>query len=53
MFYVGYTVRRFGSRGINVGKIPSIISIADSYCQAEPNRTVASAFAESYAEMRR
>jgi hypothetical protein len=52
MFYVGYSARRFGSRAINVGMVPSIISIALSYCEAEPNRTVASAFNEAYVEMR-
>ena len=53
MFYVGYSARRFGSRAINVGMVPSIISVAISYCEAEPNRTVASAFNEAYVEMRR
>jgi hypothetical protein len=53
MFYVGYSARRFGSRAINVGMVPSIISVALSYCEAEPNRTVASAFNEAYVEMRR
>jgi hypothetical protein len=52
MFYVGYSARRFGSRAINVGMVPSIISVALSYCEAEPNRTIASAFNEAYAEMR-
>jgi hypothetical protein len=52
MFYVGYSVRRFGSGAINVGMVPSIISVALSYCEAEPNRTVASAFNEAYVEMR-
>jgi hypothetical protein len=52
MFYVGYSVRRFGAGTINVGVIPSIIRLAIDYCQAEPNRTIASAFAEAYVEMR-
>ena len=53
MFYVGYSARRYGARSINVGLIPSIIGLALDYCQAEPNRTVASAFAEAYTETRR
>jgi hypothetical protein len=52
MFYVGYSARRYGTRAINVGLIPSIISLGLRYCQADPNRTVASAFAEAYVEMR-
>jgi hypothetical protein len=53
MFYVGYSARRFGSGTINVGMVPSIISVALGYCEAEPNRTIASAFNEAYVEMRR
>jgi hypothetical protein len=30
----------------------STIGLAISYCKASPNRTVASAFAEAYTEMR-
>jgi hypothetical protein len=52
MFYVGYSARRYGTRAINVGLIPSIIGLALDYCQAEPNRTVANAFAASYRETR-
>jgi hypothetical protein len=52
MFYVGYSARRYGTRAINVGLIQSIIRVALDYCTAEPNRTVASAFAEAYTEMR-
>ena len=53
MFYIGYTARRYGARTVNVGLVPSMISVAVSYCEAEPNRTVASAFAASYLETRR
>jgi len=53
MFYIGYQARRFGSRAVNVGTIPSIEGLALDYCGINPNRTVASAFAEAYAEARR
>ena len=40
MFYIGYEASRFGSRTINVGKIPTIARLALAYCQAHPDRPV-------------
>jgi hypothetical protein len=48
MFYIGYQASRFRARAINVGLIPSIEAQALNYCAANPNRTVAQAFAEAY-----
>jgi HdeA/HdeB family len=53
MFYIGYEARHFGSRAVNVSLIPSIEGLALDYCGINPNRTVASAFAEAYLETRR
>ncbi|HTQ32698.1 MAG TPA: HdeA/HdeB family chaperone [Stellaceae bacterium] len=53
MFYIGYVSRRYGARAINVSTIPSIEGLALDYCGINPNRTVASAFAEAYLEARR
>jgi hypothetical protein len=53
MFYIGYQANRFGTRAINVSRIPSITGLAMDYCLAEPNRTVADAFAEAYSDTRR
>ena len=52
MFYVGYQASRFGSRTINVGRIPSIARLALSYCQDHPDRPVAEAFAQGYRQGR-
>jgi len=52
MFYIGYHASRFGSRTINVGRIPNIARTALSYCQDNPNRTVAEAFARAYRQGR-
>jgi len=52
MFYVGYQASRFGSRTINVGRIPSIARLALSYCQDHPGRPVAEAFAQGYRQGR-
>src|SRR5204862_6764549 len=38
MFYIGYQASRFGSRTINVGRIPTIGRLALSYCEAHPDR---------------
>lgn len=48
MFYTGYTARRFGVKNINVSLIPTFIRQAVDYCQADPNWTVARAFAAAY-----
>jgi hypothetical protein len=53
MFYIGYTARRFGSRTVNVGTIPNIEELADNLCAISPSRTVASAFATAYLEIRK
>jgi hypothetical protein len=52
MFYIGYHASRFGSRTINVGRIPNIARLALSYCQAHPDRPVAEAFAQAYRQGR-
>jgi hypothetical protein len=52
MFYIGYQASRSGSRTINVGRIPSIARLALSYCQANPDRPVAAAFAQAYRQAR-
>src|SRR3954447_24037893 len=52
MFYIGYQASRFGSRTINVGRIPNIARLALSYCQAHPDRPVAEAFARAYRQGR-
>jgi len=49
MFYIGYQASRFRAGIINVSGIPSIASLALSYCQAHPDRPVAEAFAAGYA----
>ncbi|MGE0259215.1 MAG: hypothetical protein AB7H71_19515 [Alphaproteobacteria bacterium] len=48
MFYIGYEASRFGSRTINVGKIPNIARLALAYCQAHPDRPVSEAFQQAY-----
>jgi hypothetical protein len=48
MFYIGYEASRFGSRTINVGKIPNIARMALAYCQAHPDRPVSEAFQQAY-----
>jgi hypothetical protein len=53
MFYIGYEANRFRTSTINVALIPSIEGMAVDFCAAQPNRTVASAFAEAFAEARR
>jgi hypothetical protein len=52
MFYIGYQASRFGSRTINVGRIPNIGRLALSYCVAHPDRPVAEAFAQAYRQGR-
>lgn len=53
MFYIGYQASRFRARTINVGVIPSIADQAIAYCEENPDRTVAQAFAEAYLQTRR
>jgi hypothetical protein len=52
MFYIGYQASRFGSRTINVGRIPTLGRLALSYCEAHPDRPVAEAFAQAYRQGR-
>ena len=53
MFYIGYQAARLRARSINVGVIPSIQAQAFAYCQGDPDRPVAQAFAEAYLQTRR
>jgi hypothetical protein len=53
MFYIGYQAARLRARSINVGAIPSIEAQAFAYCQEDPDRPVAQAFAEAYSRARR
>lgn len=48
MFYMGYQASRSGATAINVPKIPSLVSLAVSYCKAYPSRPAAEAFAYAY-----
>jgi hypothetical protein len=53
MFYIGYQASRLGASTINVGVIPSIEEQALAYCEENPDRTVAQAFADAYSRARR
>src|ERR1700746_3084821 len=53
MFYIGYQASRLGVSTINVGVIPSIEEQAIAYCEDNPDRTVAQAFADAYSHARR
>jgi hypothetical protein len=53
MFYIGYQASRVRASTINVGVIPSIEEQAIAYCEENPDRTVAQAFAHAYARARR
>ncbi len=48
MFYVGYQASRVRARTINVAVIPSIEAQAVTYCQENPDWSVARAFAHAY-----
>lgn len=52
MFYMGYQASQARLSRVNVGMIPTITGMATDYCSAEPNRTVASVFAEAYRDTR-
>ncbi len=52
MFYIGYQASRVHARSINVGVIPSIEAQALTYCQENPNWSVARAFAQAYSRAR-
>jgi hypothetical protein len=53
MFYIGYQASRVRAATINVGVIPSIEGQAIAYCEENPDRTVAQAFAGAYSQTRR
>jgi HdeA/HdeB family len=53
MFYIGYQASRVRANTINVGVIPSIEGQAIAYCEENPDRTVAQAFADAYSQARR
>ena len=53
MFYIGYQASRRRASTINVGVIPSIEGQAIAYCEENPDRTVAQAFADAYSQARR
>jgi hypothetical protein len=53
MFYIGYQASRLRASTINVGVIPSIEEQAIAYCEENPDRTVAQAFADAYSQSRR
>jgi hypothetical protein len=53
MFYIGYQASRVRTSTINVGMIPSIEGQAIAYCEENPERTVAQAFALAYSLTRR
>jgi hypothetical protein len=52
MFYIGYQASRSRSRTINVSLVPSIAAQAVTYCEENPRRTVAQAFAEAFSRTR-
>ena len=52
MFYIGYQASRLRATTINVGVIPSIEAQALTYCQENPDRPVAQAFAQAYLRTR-
>ena len=47
MFYIGYEASRYRTSNVNVALIPEIGGMAVNFCEVEPNRRVADAFAES------
>ena len=49
MFYIGYEASRFGAGAINVGALPTMESMALSYCSAFPDRPAYEGFAQAYA----
>lgn len=53
MFYIGYQASRVRATTINVGMIPSIEEQAITYCEENPDRTVAQAYAHAYSQTRR
>jgi hypothetical protein len=52
MFYIGYQSARVRARTVNVGTIPTMLSLAVNYCVAHPDRTAVEAFAKAYGYLR-
>jgi hypothetical protein len=52
MFYMGYQASRVGATAINVGQIPSLVSLALGYCATYPDRPATEAFAYAYSVTR-
>ena len=53
MFYIGYQASRLRAATINVGVIPNIQAQALTYCEENPTKPVAQAFAQAYARTRK
>jgi HdeA/HdeB family len=53
MFYIGYQSARVRARTVNVGAVPTMLSLAIDYCVAHPDRTAVEAFAVAYSRSRR
>jgi hypothetical protein len=52
MFYIGYQSSRFGAATVNVSAIPDVEVEAIEYCEANPDRAAAEAFAKAYSYFR-
>jgi hypothetical protein len=52
LFYMGYSASRFGLKTVNPNNIPDIEKRAINICSAQPERTVAWAFARAYSQRR-
>lgn len=52
MFYIGYQSAQLHVRTVNVGAIPTMLSLAVNYCVAHPDRTAVEAFAKAYYYLR-
>jgi hypothetical protein len=52
LFYMGYSASRFRLKTVNASNIPDIQTRAINNCSAQPERTVAWAFARAYSQNR-
>ena len=52
LFYMGYSASRFRLKTVNANNIPDIQTRAIENCTAQPERTVAWAFARAYSQSR-
>jgi len=52
LFYMGYSASRFRLKTVNANNIPDIQTRAINNCSAQPERTVAWAFARAYSQSR-